>query len=177
SASIPAANRWPPSRRRSIAMARSRRGRPRRPPPAPPRGWGGPGAPPPPPPPRPPPPSKASPAPAAGRRARGSAPAPPRRRRRRVERAGLQIGDMEVVELNEAFAAQVLACVRDLRIDLGRLNPDGGALALGHPLGASGARITGKAAALLKRTGGRHALATMCIGGGQGIATVLEAIR
>jgi len=97
--------------------------------------------------------------------------------RRALERAGLQIGDMEVIELNEAFAAQVLACVRDLRIDLERLNPDGGALALGHPLGASGARITGKAAALLKRTGGRHALATMCIGGGQGIATVLEAVR
>jgi acetyl-CoA acyltransferase len=97
--------------------------------------------------------------------------------RRALERAGLEIGDIDVIELNEAFAAQVLACVRDLRIDPNRLNPDGGALALGHPLGASGARITGKAAALLKRTGGRHALATMCIGGGQGIATVLEAIR
>ncbi|MGH6960906.1 MAG: thiolase family protein, partial [Dongiaceae bacterium] len=96
--------------------------------------------------------------------------------RRALERAGLQIGDMDVIELNEAFAAQVLACVRDLRIDADRLNPDGGALALGHPLGASGARITGKAAALLKRTGGRHALATMCIGGGQGIATVLESL-
>jgi acetyl-CoA acyltransferase len=96
---------------------------------------------------------------------------------RALERAGLQIGDIDVIELNEAFAAQVLACVRDLRIDLERLNPDGGALALGHPLGASGARITGKAAALLRRTGGRYALATMCIGGGQGIATVLEAVQ
>jgi len=97
--------------------------------------------------------------------------------RRALERAGLQIGDIDVIELNEAFAAQVLACARDLRIDLDRLNSDGGALALGHPLGASGARITGKAAALLKRTGGRYALATMCIGGGQGIATVLEAVQ
>jgi len=97
--------------------------------------------------------------------------------RRALERAGLQISDIDVIELNEAFAAQVLACVRDLRIDPERLNPDGGALALGHPLGASGARITGKAAALLKRTGGRYALATMCIGGGQGIATVLEAVQ
>jgi acetyl-CoA acyltransferase len=97
--------------------------------------------------------------------------------RRALDRAGLTIGDMDVIELNEAFAAQVLACVRDLKIELDRLNLDGGALALGHPLGASGARITGKAASLLKRTGGRYALATMCIGGGQGIATVLEGAR
>jgi acetyl-CoA acyltransferase len=95
---------------------------------------------------------------------------------RALERAGLDIGDMDIIELNEAFAVQVLACVRDLRLDTARLNIDGGALALGHPLGASGARITGKAAALLKREGGRYALATMCIGGGQGIATVLEAV-
>jgi acetyl-CoA acyltransferase len=97
--------------------------------------------------------------------------------RRALERAGLAIGDVDVVELNEAFAAQVLACVRELGIDQERLNLDGGALALGHPLGASGARITGKAASLLRRTGGRTALAAMCIGGGQGIATVLEAVR
>jgi acetyl-CoA acyltransferase len=96
--------------------------------------------------------------------------------RRALERAGLDIGDIDVIELNEAFAAQVLACVRDLRLDDDRLNLDGGALALGHPLGASGARITGKAASLLKQSRGRYALATMCIGGGQGIATVLEAI-
>jgi acetyl-CoA acyltransferase len=97
--------------------------------------------------------------------------------RRALDRAGLDIRDMDVIELNEAFAAQVLSCVRDLKIELDRLNLDGGALALGHPLGASGARITGKAAALLNRTNGRYALATMCIGGGQGIATVLESVR
>ncbi len=97
--------------------------------------------------------------------------------RRALERAGIGLGEIDVVELNEAFAAQVLACIRDLQLDLDRLNLDGGALALGHPLGASGARITGKAAALLRKAGGRYALATMCIGGGQGIATVLEGVR
>jgi len=92
-----------------------------------------------------------------------------------LERAGLKIGDMEVVELNEAFAAQALACVDELGLDLARVNLDGGAIALGHPLGATGARITGKAAQLLKREGKQFALASQCIGGGQGIATVLEA--
>jgi len=92
-----------------------------------------------------------------------------------LERAGLEIDDIEVVELNEAFASQALACVRDLRIDPEIVNLDGGAIALGHPLGATGARITGKTAALLKREGKRYGLATQCIGGGQGIATVLEA--
>jgi acetyl-CoA acyltransferase len=81
----------------------------------------------------------------------------------------------DVVELNEAFASQALACPRELGIDEGRVNIDGGALAIGHPLGATGGRITGKAAALLQRVGGRYALARQCIGGGQGIATVLEA--
>jgi acetyl-CoA acyltransferase len=93
-----------------------------------------------------------------------------------LARAGLEIGDIEVVELNEAFASQAIACVRDLMIDPDTLNIDGGALALGHPRGATGARITGKAAAIMKREGRRYALATQCIGGGQGIATVLEAI-
>jgi len=92
-----------------------------------------------------------------------------------LQRAGLAIKDIDIVELNEAFASQALACVRDLGIDLAKTNIDGGALALGHPLGATGARITGKAAALLKREGKRYALATQCIGGGQGIATILEA--
>jgi acetyl-CoA acyltransferase len=96
--------------------------------------------------------------------------------RKALARAGLEIGDIEVVELNEAFASQALACVRDLSIDPETLNLDGGALALGHPLGATGARITGKTAALLKREGRRFGLATQCIGGGQGIATVLEAV-
>jgi acetyl-CoA acyltransferase len=93
-----------------------------------------------------------------------------------LARAGLEIDDIEVVELNEAFASQAIACARDLMIDPETLNIDGGALALGHPLGASGARITGKAAAIMKREGRRYALATQCIGGGQGIATVLEAL-
>lgn len=96
--------------------------------------------------------------------------------RKALERARLTLDAMDVIELNEAFAAQTLACVQELRIPLEKLNLEGGALALGHPLGASGARITGKAASLLKRNGAKYALATMCIGGGQGIATVLEAL-
>jgi len=95
--------------------------------------------------------------------------------RKALERAGLTIGDIDVIELNEAFASQALACMRDLEIDPDRVNIDGGAIALGHPLGATGARITGKAAALLQREGKQFALATQCIGGGQGIATILEA--
>ena len=93
-----------------------------------------------------------------------------------LQRAGLKLDDIDIVELNEAFAAQTLAVLKDLPISLNQLNLDGGAIALGHPLGASGARITGKAACLLKRENARYAMATMCIGGGQGIATILEAI-
>ena len=93
-----------------------------------------------------------------------------------LERAGLKLADMDVIEMNEAFAAQVLACHREMPFDLARTNLDGGAIALGHPLGATGARITAKAAQLLKREGGKYALATQCIGGGQGIATILEAV-
>lgn len=96
--------------------------------------------------------------------------------RKALERAKLSLDDMDVVELNEAFAAQALACLQELGIPLEKVNLEGGALALGHPLGASGARITGKAALLLKKSGGKFALATMCIGGGQGIATVLESV-
>jgi acetyl-CoA acyltransferase len=96
--------------------------------------------------------------------------------RKAVERAGIGVDDLDVVELNEAFASQAVACLRELGIDPGRVNIDGGAIALGHPLGATGARITGKAAQVLRREGGRFALATQCIGGGQGIATVLEAV-
>ena len=92
-----------------------------------------------------------------------------------LERAGLSAKDIDVVELNEAFAAQALACLDELELDPARINLDGGAIALGHPLGATGARITGKAAQLLQREGKKYALATQCIGGGQGIATVLEA--
>ena len=93
--------------------------------------------------------------------------------RKALARAGLEMKDIDLVELNEAFAAQSLAVERDLMIDHAKTNLDGGAIALGHPLGASGARIAGKAAQLLAREGARYALATMCIGGGQGIATVL----
>ncbi len=91
-------------------------------------------------------------------------------------RAGLTLDDIDIVELNEAFAAQSLAVLKELPIPANKLNLDGGAIALGHPLGATGARITGKAASLLKREGKRYALATQCIGGGQGIATILEAV-
>ena len=93
-----------------------------------------------------------------------------------LERAGLRIDDIDVAELNEAFASQSLACLRDLNLDVAKVNLDGGAIALGHPLGATGARITGKAAQILKREGGKYALSTQCIGGGQGIATIMEAI-
>ncbi len=93
-----------------------------------------------------------------------------------LARAGLTIGDIDLTELNEAFAAQAIACIRDLDLDPATVNLDGGAIAFGHPLGATGARITGKAAALLRREGGRYALSTQCIGGGQGIATILEAV-
>lgn len=88
--------------------------------------------------------------------------------------AGLKIKDMDVIEINEAFAAQSIPCVSELKCDASKVNIEGGAIALGHPLGASGARITGKAALLLSRSKGKYALATACIGGGMGIATVLE---
>jgi acetyl-CoA acyltransferase len=93
-----------------------------------------------------------------------------------LERAGLTVADLDVVEINEAFGSQAVACIRELGLDPATVNLDGGGLAIGHPLGATGARITGKAAALLARHGGRYALATQCIGGGQGIATILEAM-
>ncbi|MBA16467.1 thiolase family protein [Sphingomonas sp.] len=95
--------------------------------------------------------------------------------RKALVRAGLTVDQLDVVELNEAFASQSLACISDLGLDQSKVNLDGGAIAIGHPLGATGARIVGKAAALLKREGGSYALATQCIGGGQGIATILEA--
>ncbi len=91
-----------------------------------------------------------------------------------LERAGISASDLDVVEINEAFASQAIACIRDLGLKDETINKDGGAIAIGHPLGATGARIVGKAAALLARDGGQYALATQCIGGGQGIATVLE---
>ena len=93
-----------------------------------------------------------------------------------LERAGLTIDDIDVIELNEAFGSQALACIGDLGIDQSRVNLDGGAIAVGHPLGATGARIVGKTASLMKREGKKYGLATQCIGGGQGIATILEAV-
>jgi 3-oxoadipyl-CoA thiolase len=94
--------------------------------------------------------------------------------RKALAAAGLEIEDIDLVELNEAFASQVLACARDLGLDLERLNVNGGAIALGHPLGASGARLLGTLVYELRRRGARRGLATMCIGVGQGLATVVE---
>ena len=94
-----------------------------------------------------------------------------------LKRAGLTIKDIDIIELNEAFASQSLACIRDLNIDEKKVNLDGGAIALGHPLGATGARIIGKAAELLRRENKKYALSTQCIGLGQGIATVLESVN
>lgn len=96
--------------------------------------------------------------------------------RKALTRAGLKAEDLDIVELNEAFASQAIASARDLGLDWAKINLDGGAIAIGHPLGATGARIVGKAASLLKREGKKYALATQCIGGGQGIATILEAV-
>jgi len=97
--------------------------------------------------------------------------------RKALSRAGLPIEAMDVIELNEAFAVQVLACARDLGIPMDRLNPNGGAVALGHPIGCSGARILTSLVYELNRRGGRYGLATMCIGVGQGIATIVERIE
>jgi len=94
--------------------------------------------------------------------------------RKVMERAGLKVSDMDVIESNEAFAAQACAVAKDLGFDLAKVNPNGGAIALGHPIGATGAILVVKALYELRRTGGRHALVTMCIGGGQGIAAIFE---
>ena len=96
--------------------------------------------------------------------------------RKALERAGLSVDDLDLVELNEAFASQSIVCMNELGLDPERVNIDGGAIALGHPLGSSGARLVTMLAHQLRRTGGRYGLATMCIGVGQGIATVIERI-
>jgi acetyl-CoA acetyltransferase family protein len=95
-----------------------------------------------------------------------------------LAKSGLKLSDMDVIELNEAFAAQALAVLRDLGLpdDAAHVNPNGGAIAIGHPLGASGARLATTAVNQLHRTGGRYALCTMCIGVGQGIAVILERV-
>ena len=95
--------------------------------------------------------------------------------RKALSRASIKAADLDVIEMNEAFAAQVLSCCADLDVDPARLNRDGGAIALGHPLGGTGARLVGKASMVLKRDGGRYGLATQCIGGGQGISMIVEA--
>jgi len=92
-----------------------------------------------------------------------------------LQRAGLGVGDLSVIESNEAFAAQACAVSASLGFDPERVNPNGGAIALGHPVGASGAIILTKLVHELNRSGGRYGLATMCIGGGQGISVIVEA--
>lgn len=91
-----------------------------------------------------------------------------------LEKAGLSLDDIDVIEINEAFASQVLACDKELGMDMDKVNINGGAIALGHPLGATGAILLTKAVYELERSGGRYALVTACIGGGQGIATIIE---
>jgi acetyl-CoA acetyltransferase family protein len=94
-----------------------------------------------------------------------------------LKRAGLTIDQIDLVELNEAFASQVIACIRELGIDPKKLNVNGGAIALGHPLGCSGARLMTTLIHEMKKRGSRYGLATMCIGVGQGIATVVESVH
>jgi acetyl-CoA acetyltransferase len=94
--------------------------------------------------------------------------------RKVLQRAGLTVQDLDLVELNEAFAAQALACIKELELDPARVNLYGGAIALGHPLGCTGAKVLATLVHALQRTGGRYGLATMCIGVGQGIAMIVE---
>ena len=96
--------------------------------------------------------------------------------KRLLEKFNLNVEDIGLWELNEAFASQSIACIKDLGMETKKINIDGGAIALGHPLGATGARITGKAAELLQREGGKYALSTQCIGLGMGIATIIESV-
>jgi acetyl-CoA C-acetyltransferase len=93
------------------------------------------------------------------------------------KKTGLTLDDMDVIELNEAFAAQALAVIKELGLPLDKTNPNGGAVALGHPIGATGALITVKALYELHRIGGRYALVSLCIGGGQGIAAIFERVQ
>jgi len=94
--------------------------------------------------------------------------------KRALAKAGLTLGQMDVIESNEAFAAQALGVSKELKMNPEKVNPNGGAIALGHPIGATGAILTIKAMYELERTGGRYGLVTMCIGGGQGIAAIIE---
>ena len=94
--------------------------------------------------------------------------------RKALDKAGWKVGDLDLVEANEAFAAQACAVIRDLGLDPAKVNPNGSGISLGHPIGATGALITVKALYELQRVNGRYALVTMCIGGGQGIAAIFE---
>jgi acetyl-CoA acetyltransferase len=96
--------------------------------------------------------------------------------RKALARAGLAVKDLDLVELNEAFASQSIVCIKELGLDAEKVNVNGGAIALGHPLGSSGSRLITMLVHELRRTAGRYGLATMCIGVGQGIATVVERI-
>jgi acetyl-CoA acetyltransferase len=93
-----------------------------------------------------------------------------------LARAGLKIGDIDLIELNEAFAAQSIPCIRDLGMDPARVNVNGGSIAIGHPLGSTGARIMGTLVHEMRRRGARYGLVSLCIGVGQGIATVVELV-
>jgi acetyl-CoA C-acetyltransferase len=97
--------------------------------------------------------------------------------RKALQKAGLTVEDLDLVEINEAFAAVVLRFVKDMGLDMEKVNVNGGAIAMGHPLGATGGMILGTLIDELHRIGGRYGLATLCVGGGMGIATVVEAIR
>jgi acetyl-CoA acyltransferase len=96
--------------------------------------------------------------------------------RKLLARTGVSLGDIDLIELNEAFAAQVLACTKELPMDPDRLNVNGGAIALGHPLGCTGARLTTSLLYELRRRQGRLGLVTMCVGGGMGAAALFEGI-
>jgi len=93
-----------------------------------------------------------------------------------LKRAGLKIDDIDLIELNEAFASQSIACIRDLGLDIGKVNVNGGAIAIGHPLGCSGVRISTTLLYEMKRRGSRFGLATMCVGVGQGAAVIYESL-
>lgn len=94
-----------------------------------------------------------------------------------MAKTGLTVKDMDVIELNEAFAAQAIACINDLNLPVDKVNPYGGAMALGHPMGATGTILTEKALDYLKDTGGHYGLITMCIGGGMGAAGIFERLN
>jgi acetyl-CoA acetyltransferase len=97
--------------------------------------------------------------------------------RRVLHRSGKAVDEIDVVELNEAFAAQSLACIRELGLDESKVNPNGGAIAIGHPLGCTGARLAVTLTHEMARTGARTGLATLCVGVGQGVATVIEGVE